>query len=363
MGKWHLVPRDQRAAGPFDMWPLGLGFDRYYGFLNGETNQWTPNLVRDNTHIEPPAGPDDGYHLDADLADQAIAYLRDLRTATPDRPFLLWYASAAPHAPHQAPPEWIDALRRPLRRRVGRVARADPGPPEGDRASCPRTPTLPDRPEWVEPWDEIDAPRRRLYARMMEVCAGFISHADHQVGRVLDHLEQTGELDDTVVVLVSDNGASAEGGPHGTYNQLGHYISDEPDDVDDELAHLDDLGGLRSSGHYPWGWALAGNTPLRRWKRYTFEGGVRDPLIVAGPGIEAGGIRDQYAHAVDVLPTLLDLLGVGRPGRARRSGPDEPRRGQPRPGRGRRRRRRGADARSTTSAGAAGRSTTTGGRR
>lgn len=312
VGKWHLVPRDQRAAGPFGMWPLGLGFDRYYGFLNGETNQWTPNLVRDNSHIEPPAGPHDGYHLDADLADQAIAYLRDLRTATPDRPFLLWYASGAPHAPHQVPPEWIERY----------ADRFDDGwdawreqtlARQQEMGIVPEDTTLPERPEWVEPWDEIDPPRRRLYARMMEVCAGFISHADHQVGRVLDHLEATGELDDTIVVLVSDNGASAEGGPHGTWNQLGHYISDEPDDVADELAHLDDLGGPRSSGHYPWGWALAGNTPWRRWKRYTFEGGVRDPLIVAGPGIEAGGIRGQYAHAVDVLPTLLDLLGVDAP--------------------------------------------------
>ena len=121
---------------------------------------------------------------------------------------------------------------------------------------------------------------------MMEVCAAFIAHADHQIGRVLDHLEAAGELDDTVVVFVSDNGTSGEGGPNGTYNQLGHYISDEPDDIADELAHIDDLGGFRSSGHYPWGWALAGNTPFRRWKRYTFEGGVRDPFILAGPGVD-----------------------------------------------------------------------------
>jgi len=312
VGKWHLVPRDQRAAGPYRMWPTGLGFDRYYGFLNGETNQWTPNLVRDTNHIEPPAHPDDGYHLDADLADQAIAYLRELRIASSDRPFLMWYASAAPHAPHQAPPEWIERYR----------GRFDDGwdawreatlQRQKDLGVVPADTVLSERPSWVEPWSEIDAPRRRLYARMMEVCAGFISHADHQIGRVLDHLDRTGELDDTIVLLVSDNGASAEGGPHGTYNQLGHYISDDADDVDDELAHLDDLGGVRSSGHYPWGWALAGNTPLRRWKRYTFEGGVRDPFVLVAPGFEAGGLRHQYAHAVDVLPTVLDLLGIEVP--------------------------------------------------
>ena len=183
-----------------------------------------------------------------------------------------------------------------------------------DLGILPAGTTCSERPSWIEDWSTIDAPRRRLYARMMEVCAGFIAHADHHIGRVLDHLETTGDLDNTVVLFVSDNGTSGEGGPNGTYNQLGHYLSDEPDDIADELAHIDDLGGFRSSGHYPWGWALAGNTPFRRWKRYTFEGGVRDPFILAGPGVaDAGGIRKQYCHATDVLPTVLELCGVPRP--------------------------------------------------
>ncbi len=312
VGKWHLVPRDQRVTGPYDMWPTGLGFDRYYGFLNGETNQWTPNLVRDTNHVEPPSTPAEGYHLDADLADEAIVSLRELRLSHPDRPFLLWYASGAPHAPHQAPPEWIDRFR----------GRFDDGWDAWREATFDRQKSLgivpPDaelseRPEWVEPWSEIDPERRRLYARMMEVCAAFIAHADHQLGRVLDHLEVTGELDNTVVIVVSDNGASGEGGPHGAFNQLGHYISDEADDVADSLAHLDDLGGVHSSGHYPWGWALAANTPFRRWKRYTYEGGVRSPMVLAGPNVERVGLRDQYCHAIDVLPTVLDLCGVPLP--------------------------------------------------
>ena len=295
------------------MWPTGLGFDRYYGFLNGETNQWTPNLVRDTNHVEPPREPADGYHLDADLADNAIAYLRELRISHPERPFLLWYASAAPHAPHQAPPEWIDRFRGQFDDgwdawRDATLAR------QIELGILPDGTQLSDRPPWIEEWSTIDAPRRRLYARMMEVFAAFIAHADHQIGRVLDHLAATGDLDNTVVVFVSDNGTSGEGGPNGTYNQLGHYISDEPDDIDDELAHIDDLGGFRSSGHYPWGWALAGNTPFRRWKRYTFEGGVRDPFILAGPGVtDAGGVRDQYCHATDVLPTVLELCGIALP--------------------------------------------------
>jgi arylsulfatase A-like enzyme len=313
VGKWHLVARDERATGPYDCWPTGLGFDRYYGFLNGETNQWTPNLIRDTNHVEPPCDPEDGYHLDADLADNAIAYLRELRNAHPERPFLLWYATAAPHAPHQAPPEWIERFRGAFDDgwdawREQTLAR------QIQLGILPEGTELSPLPPWIEPWDEIDADRRRLYARMMEVFAAFVAHADHHIGRVLDHLEATGELDNTIVVLVSDNGTSGEGGPNGTYNQLGHYISDEPDDIDDELAHIDDLGGFRSSGHYPWGWAQAGNTPFQRWKRYTFEGGVRDPFIIAGPGIaERGGIRTQYAHAIDVTPTLLELCGLTMP--------------------------------------------------
>ena len=312
IGKWHLVPRDERATGPYDQWPTGLGFDRYYGFLNGETNQWTPNLVRDQSHVEPPATPEDGYHLDVDLADEAIAQLRELRLHNPDRPFLLWYATGSPHAPHQAPPEWIERYRgrfddgwdvwreRTLARQV-------------ELGLLPAEVELSPRPPWVEAWDDVDADRRRLYARMMEVFAGVVTHLDHQIGRVLDEVEQA--ANDTVVVLVSDNGCSAEGGPHGTWNQLRHYLGDEPDDLEVELAHLDDLGGFRSSGHYPWGWALAGNTPFARWKRYTLEGGVRDPLIVSWPGHlpDEGGVRHQYLHAVDVLPTVLDLVGVEPP--------------------------------------------------
>jgi arylsulfatase len=313
VGKWHLVPRDQRDIGPHRMWPLGQGFQQYYGFLNGETNQWTPNLVRDNTHVEPPADPIDGYHLDVDLADNAIEYHRELRRAHPDRPWFMWYATAAPHAPHQAPREWIDAY-------AGRFDagwdawRAEVLQRQIEMGLLPEGTELSERPDWVPEWDSLEADHKRLYARMMEVFAGFVTHADAQIGRVLDHLEAVGELDDTVIVLVSDNGASAEGGPHGTHNQLGHYISDDEDDIDEELARIDDLGGHRSSGHYPWGWALAGNTPFRRWKRYTFEGGVRDPFIICGPGIDAAGeLRSQYAHVVDVLPTVLELVGLQMP--------------------------------------------------
>jgi arylsulfatase A-like enzyme len=315
IGKWHLVPRDQRASGPFHMWPTGVGFERYYGFLNGETNQWTPNLVRDQHHIEPPATPDAGYHLEADLTDQAIAHLHDLRVAQPSRPFLLWYASGAPHAPHQAPQELIDRYRGRFDKGWD-VWRTEVLERQKKLGIVAPDITLPPLPAWVEPWDTIDPPRQKLYARMMEVFAAFVSHLDHHLGRLLAHLEAIGERDNTIVCMISDNGASAEGGPNGSWNQLRHYISDDDDDIDDEIAHIDILGGHRSSGHYPWGWALAGNTPFQLWKRYTFEGGMRDPFIVswpAGLGEHAGTVRDQYGHAIDVLPTLLTLLGVEAP--------------------------------------------------
>ena len=314
IGKWHLTPRDQRSNGPYHTWPTGVGFERYYGFLNGETNQWTPNLVRDQTHIEPPATPEEGYHLDADLADEAIRRLHQLRIDSADRPFFLWYATAAPHAPHQAPREWIerfagrfddgwDAWRERTLARQEELGIVPPGT------------ELSARPPWVEAWDDIDPDRQRLYARMMEVYAAFVAHADHHIGRVLDEIDRLGEADNTIVVLISDNGCSAEGGPNGSWNQLRHYISDQPDDLEEELSHYEDLGGFRSSGHYPWGWALAGNTPFRRWKRYTFEGGVRDPMVMSWPaGIDdQGGVRTQYCHVIDVMPTLLDLLGLEMP--------------------------------------------------
>ncbi len=314
IGKWHLVPRDQRATGPFDMWPTGVGFDRYYGFLNGETNQWTPNLIRDQHHVEPPSRPEDGYHLDADLADEAIRQLRDYRLHQPNRPFLLWYATGSPHAPHQAPREWINRYEGCFDAgwdlwRTRTLAR------QQELGVVPSHVELSKRPDWIEPWNAVDPQRQRLYARMMEVFAGFLSHTDHHIGRVLDAVEALGDTSNTIVALISDNGASAEGGPHGSWNQLRHYIADTPDDIETELAHIDDLGGFRSSGHYPWGWALAGNTPFRRWKRYTLEGGVRDPLIVSWPKkiTDHGSLRHQYIHAVDVPVTLLGLAEVELP--------------------------------------------------
>ena len=316
VGKWHLAPRwEQSASGPFDRWPLGLGFERYYGFLNGDTNQWTPDLVADNGFVEPPRTPDEGYHLTEDLADRAIRFIRDQQQATPDKPFLCYLATGAVHAPHQAPASYIDAYRGQFddgweawRQRTFARQVAEGIVPEGT--------TLAERPPWVPDWAGLSPDERRLYARFMEVFAGFVTHTDAQIGRILDFLRASDLLDDTLVLLISDNGTSGEGGPTGSFNEH-RFTHDRVDDVADTLGRIDDLGGHRAYNHYPWGWAWAGNTPLRLWKRYAWLGGVRTPLIAHWPaGIDAaaaGQVRDQFCHAVDLLPTVLDTAGIAAP--------------------------------------------------
>lgn len=314
IGKWHLTPRDERSpSGPFDNWPLGKGFEHYYGFLGGDANHWAPELVRDNTYVDPPRTPDEGYHLTEDLADETIARVRELRRNQPSRPFLVWLGLGAAHAPHHVTPAWSDAYR----------GRFDAGWDAWRRATLERQiqlgivepgTALPDPSDHVPDWDALDPDHQRLYARMMEVYAGFLTHADAQLARVLAALEDLGERDNTVVVVVSDNGASGESGPHGSVSEF-RFAQGRDEDVDLNLRRIDELGGRRTYNHYPWGWAEAGNTPARRFKRYTFEGGVRDPFILSWPaGLAAAGeIRNQYCHVVDVLPTLLDLLDVAAP--------------------------------------------------
>jgi arylsulfatase A-like enzyme len=314
VGKWHLTPRDQRSpSGPFENWPLGKGFEHYYGFLGGDANHWAPELVRDNTYVDPPRTPEQGYHLSEDLAEETITRLRELRRNQPDRPFLVWLGMGAGHAPHHVAPEWSDAY----------AGRFDGGWDQWRRATLERQiglgvvapgTELPAPSDHVPDWDELDPEQRRVAARMMEVYAGFLSHADAQFGRIVAELAELGELENTVVIVVSDNGASGEAGPHGSVSEF-RFAQGRDEDPGLNLALIDELGGYRTYNHYPWGWAEAGNTPVRRFKRYTFEGGVRDPFIISWPaGLGAAGeIRHQYGHAVDVLPTLLDLLDIDPP--------------------------------------------------
>ncbi len=314
VGKWHLTPATEMAAGsPRDKWPLGRGFDRYYGFMGGETDQYHPELVSDNHPVEPPLAPDDGYHLTEDLTDHAIRYLADLRGAAPATPFLLWFAPGACHAPHQAPAGYIESYRGHFdkgwdtwREEVFARQLASGLLPVGTQLS--------ERPSWVPAWDTLSPDERRLAARLMEVFAGFLTHTDAQVARLLDFVDELGESENTIVIVMSDNGASAEGGARGSFNEQ-YFFNFIPESLEENLERIDDLGTPKANNHYPWGWAWAGNTPLKRFKRDTHEGGVADPLIVHWPSRlgTGGGTRHQYVHAIDLLPTLLELIGIESP--------------------------------------------------
>ena len=315
VGKWHLTPATEMTMGsPRERWPLGRGFERFYGFMGGETDQYHPDLVYDNHQIDPPRTPEEGYHLTEDLADHSILFIQDLRATYPAKPFFLYLAPGAGHAPHQAPAEYIDAYRGAFdlgwdRWREAVFARQTASGllPPGTELSV--------RPSWVPAWGDLSADERRLFARMMEVYAGFLTHTDVQIARVLDFIASLGELDNTIVIAMSDNGASAEGGPGGTLNEQ-YFFNFQPESLEDNLRRIDDLGTPRANNHYPWGWAWAGNTPLKRFKRDTHEGGVADPLIVHWPARlgRPGETRHQYVHAIDVFPTLLDLIGIDAPG-------------------------------------------------
>jgi arylsulfatase A-like enzyme len=314
VGKWHLVPGGERSlAGPFDRWPLGFGFERYYGFLQGDTNHWSPHLVRDNDYVEPPRTPAEGYHLTEDLADNAIRYVHQQQQAAPDRPFILYFALGAMHAPHHVAPEWIEPYRGAFDGGWERW-RDDVFARQLDSGIVPEGTTLSVRPSWIAEWDTLSPDAQRMLARQQEVFAGFLTHTDAQIGRVISALEQLGILDDTIVMLISDNGASGEGGALGTFNEH-RFTEHVPETVEENLAWMDDLGGVRSYPHYSWGWAWAGNTPLRLWKRYTWLGGTRTPLVVHWPaGMRASGeVRSQFVHAIDLMPTILDVCGVDAP--------------------------------------------------
>jgi arylsulfatase len=314
VGKWHLTPDDERHLGASRArWPLGRGFERFYGFFGGETHQFAPALVADNHRVAPPRSWEDGYHLTEDLADRAMEFVADLHAAEPDKPFFLYLCPGACHSPHHAPPDWIGRYRG--RFDVGWDAwREATFARQQQLGLLPAGTELSPRPEWVPAWDSLPPDEQRLAARYMECFAAFLSHADHHVGRVLDFLDEIGRLDNTLVLALSDNGASSEGGRTGSINDARPWnLAGTP--VDEALARIDELGGPRVHNNYPWGWTVAGNTPFRRWKREVHEGGVADPLIVSWPArIGARGeVRRQYAHATDLLPTVLDVLGVEPP--------------------------------------------------
>ena len=318
IGKWHLTPADQiSAAGPYSRWPLGRGFERFYGFLGGETHQYYPELVQDNQQVEPPKTPEEGYHLTEDLVDRAVTYIADAKQVAPNKPFFMYFCTGAMHAPHHVRKEWSDKYKGQFDdgwdayRECAFAKQKEMGivPPDAELSRLD-----PD----VKPWDECSPEEQKLYARMMEVYAGFLEHTDHHIGRLLDFLKTIDEFDNTLIMLISDNGASSEGGPTGSVNE-NLFFNNVPESLEANLAAADELGGPTTFNHYAWGWTWAGNTPFRRWKRETYRGGISDPFIVHWPaGIEAAGeVRHQYAHAIDMVPTVLAAVGAESPAQIR----------------------------------------------
>jgi arylsulfatase len=314
MGKWHLTPADQiSAAGPYDRWPLGRGFERYYGFLGGDTHQYYPELVYDNHSVEPEKTPEEGYHLTEDLVDKAISFIADSKQVAPGKPFFVYFCPGAMHAPHHVPKEWADQYKGVFddgwdayRERVFKRQK--------ELGIIPKDAELSRHDPDVQDWNTLTAEEKKLYARMMEVFAGFLTHTDYHYGRLFNFLKSIGQWDNTLIMFISDNGASAEGGPHGSVNE-NKFFNNVPDSLEENLKAIDEIGGPTTFNHYPWGWTFAGNTPFRRWKRETYRGGISDPFIVHWPkGIKTKGeVRTQYAHAIDMVPTVLELLGIESP--------------------------------------------------
>ncbi len=318
-GKWHLAPMEETsAAGPHHNWPLQKGFDRFYGFLQGETDQFHPELTHDNHHIDPPHHPSTGgnvgYHVSEDLIDQSTGWIRDLVSVRPDRPFFLYLAFGAMHAPHQAPDDYLerwrgkfdegyDVLRERWYQHQLELGIVPPG-----TTQVPRNPGVP-------PWDQLTEKQQRFACRLQEAFAAMLEHTDDQIGRLVEFLEQHDQLDNTLLMVMSDNGASREGGPFGVMDEFS-FFNAMWEDIDEIVEHrLDDIGTQHSHSNYPWGWAQAGNSPLRWYKQNTYGGGVRDPLVMHWPaGIAARGeIRGQFCHAVDIAATVLDITGAPSP--------------------------------------------------
>ena len=321
-GKWHLAPtQDISAAGPFDQWPLARGFDRFYGFLEGETDQFHPELVVDNHHINPPASSgsdsnsDGDYHVSEDLVDQLLRMINDSKGVRPDRPFFAYLPFGATHAPHQAPPSYLEKYR-------GRydegwdVIRQRWYDRQLELGVIPAGTKLAPRNPGVEAWEDLPDSHRKLACRLQEAFAAFLDHTDDQIGRLVDGLANLGQLDNTIVVVLADNGASQEGGPFGVMHEMKFFngILESPDEA---VARIDDIGGPNSHTNYPWGWAQCGNSPFRWYKQNTHEGGVHVPMIVhwpAGVGADQqGSLRSQFVNVSDVTPTIYELLGITPP--------------------------------------------------
>lgn len=325
LGKNHNVPEQDVSSGASrKQWPLSKGFDRFYGFLGGETNQWYPDLVEDNHFIDQPYGPEEGYHLSKDLADKAISLIQDQKASNPSKPWYMWYCPGANHAPHHAPEEYIKKYK----------GKFDEGyeayrewvlPRMIERGILPKgtklTPLNPlpedvaNSDDAVRPWNTLNDDEKKLFCKLAEVYAAFSEYTDVEIGRIIEYLEKSGQLENTVVIYAADNGASGEGSPNGSVNE-NKFFNGYPDELSENLKLYDKLGGPDTYEHFPTGWAVAFSTPFQMFKRYSeYAGGTCDPLVICWPkGIKAKGeVRNQYHHSTDIVPTILDICGVEMP--------------------------------------------------
>lgn len=325
LGKEHNIPeQDIAAGGPRSEWPLQQGFDRFYGFLGGETNNWYPDLTEDNHFIDQPYGPEDGYHLSKDLVDQAMQMVRDQKASNPSKPWFMWLCPGANHAPHHAPKEYADrykgkfdegydAYRKWVVPRMIEKGLLPADTKIEDFNFMPEDQANPG--DYVRPWEELNDEEKRLFSRMAEVYAGMSEYTDEQIGRLIAYLEQSGQLENTIVLYCADNGASGEGGPNGSVNE-NKFFNNYPDELSENMKYLDVLGGPETYNHYPTGWAAAFSAPYKMFKRYSeYAGGTACPMVISWPkGIKAKGeVRNQYHHAVDLVPTILECIGIEMP--------------------------------------------------
>jgi arylsulfatase len=314
VGKYGVTPdEDATDAGPFDRWPTGKGFDHFLGFLGSQTDQYKPDLVEDQAHVRP-----DGRHLSAQITDKAIFYIDRQKKAAPDKPFFLYYAPGATHAPHQVDKYWSDQYKGKFDEGWD-VFREEVFERQKKLGIIPANAILPDRNPNIKAWDQLSADEKKLYARFMEIYAGYLTYTDYEVGRLINHLKEINQLDNTLLfVMLGDNGASKEGTLNGVIDQ--GFVR-KPETQEKSIAYnLNKIGEIGTSdatnGNYPLGWAQAANTPFKFWKQdANSEGGTRNGLIVYWPkGIkDKGGIRTQYSHVIDVLPTTLDVVGIKAP--------------------------------------------------
>ncbi len=305
---WEVSP-----SGPTDRWPTRSGFDKFYGFIGGEANQWSPAIYEDMTRIEVPKDPN--YHLMTDLANQAIKWTNSQKSLTPDKPFFTYFAPGATHAPHHAPKEWIAKYKGKFDRGWDKLREETLGR-QIELGVVPAGTKLAPKPEAIKDWDKLSADEKGLFARQMEVFAGYGEYADFEVGRVIQAIEDLGQLDNTLVFyIVGDNGASGEGTMNGLFNEM-TYFNGVPETVAEILKHADDLGGPNSYGHYAAGWAVAGDAPFAWTKQVAGSyGGTRNGMVIHWPkGIAAKGeIRSQWHHVIDIAPTILEAAGLPEP--------------------------------------------------